>query len=60
MKNLVSYWDYHDKNPSNVLHPDHKTKFDKKASTSAKAKKRRENAKNQKTKNKKVDSDAKS
>lgn len=45
IKNLVEYWDFHKKNPSNVLHPDFKTQFDKKEKQRQKAKKRRENAK---------------
>ena len=39
--NLVEYWDYHQKNPSNILHPDHKTGFDRKVRANEKAKKRR-------------------
>ena len=47
--NLVEYWEYHDENPSNVLHPDYLTDFDKKEKTRIKSRKRRENAKKNKT-----------
>lgn len=53
IKNMVKYWDYHEQNPSNVLHPKHKTEFDKKERARAKAAKRRKkNAGNKRKKGK--------
>jgi len=52
IRNMVMYWDFHEKNPSNVLHPDFKTKFDKKEKNREKAAKTRK--KKQDEKNKKI------